>query len=255
MQKHYFNVEGKTIIVTGATSGLGWGLSLALAQAGANIVAAGRSEGKLDELVAAIEAGGGAALGVRTDVTSKDDVDGLLNAALEKFKAVDVLLNNAGMSIPGLKAEDVTEEQMQTIMDTNFKGVFLCGTTVARHMLERGKGKIINMSSAFGQAAWVGASIYCVSKAAIDHLTRAWALEWSARGVTVNSLAPAFVVTEMNRHLFAKEEYNERVLRHLPIGRLGQVEDLVGPTLFLSSSASDFMTGHVMSVDGGWTCV
>lgn len=255
MYNHLFALEDKTIVVTGASSGLGKGLATAYARAGANIVLASRTFSKLEELAHEIESGGGNALAVRTDVTKSADVDNLLKASLDRFGSIYVLLNNAGISIPGLLAEEVSEEQMQTIMDTNFKGIFLCGTVIGRYMLGREKGKIINMSSVLGQTTWAKASIYCASKAAINQLTKAWAIEWAPKNVTVNALAPPFIVTEMNRHLLAREDYKTRVMGHLPIGRVGTIDDLIGPAIFLASSASDFMTGHILTVDGGWTCI
>jgi NAD(P)-dependent dehydrogenase (short-subunit alcohol dehydrogenase family) len=255
MYNPLFNIEGKTIIVTGASSGLGKRLSLAYAKAGANIVAASRNVSKLEELVHEVELIGGKALEVKTDVTKNADIEHMIKVALERFGGIDVLLNNAGMSIPGLLAEHVSEKEMQMIMDTNFKGVFLCGTAVARYMIDRKKGKIINMSSVLGQMAWAKASIYCASKAAINHITKAWAIEWAPKNVTVNALAPTFIITEINRHLFAQKEYEDRVLRHLPIGRIGTIDDLIGPAIFLASNSSDFMTGHILVVDGGWSCL
>ena len=255
MYNQLFSLEGKTIIVTGASGGLGRGLSLAYAGAGANIVAASRNISKLEELAHEVELRGAKALAVKTDVTKSADIEHMLKVSLDGFGCIDVLVNNAGMSIPGLLAEQVSENEMQAIMDTNFKGVFLCGTTIGRYMLDRRKGKIINMSSVLGQTTWAKASIYCVSKAAINQLTKAWAIEWAPKNVTVNALAPTFTVTDMNRHLFAQKEYQERVLSHLPVGRVGTIEDLIGPAIFLASDSSDFMTGHILSVDGGWTCV
>ena len=255
MDGQLFSLEGKTIIVTGASSGLGRGLALAYGMAGANVVSASRNMSKLEELVREIEGKGGKAVAVKTDVTESAEVENMIKAAIDTFGRIDVLFNCAGMSIPGLLAEHVSEKEMQTIMDTNFKGTFLCGTAVARYMLERGKGKIINMSSVLGQMVWAKASIYCVSKASIDQLTKAWAIEWAPKNVTVNALAPTFVITDMNRHLFENKDYEDRVLSHLPMGRVGTVEDLIGPAIFLASSASDFMTGHILVVDGGWTCV
>lgn len=255
MQNQQFSIEGKTIIVTGASSGLGRGLSLAFAKAGANVTVASRNISKLEALVEEIEAMGAKALAAKTDVTRSADIDQMIKITIERFGGIDVLLNNAGMSIPGLLAEQVSEIEMQTIMDINFKGAFLCGTAVARYMLDREKGKIINMSSVLGQAAWAKASIYCVSKAAINHMTKAWAIEWASKNVTVNALAPTFIETKMNRHLFAQEEYKARVLRHLPLGRIGVMKDLVGPAIFLASNASDFVSGHILTVDGGWTCL
>ena len=255
MYEQLFSLEGKTIIVTGASSGLGRELAATYAMAGANIVAASRTLSKLEEVVREIEVKGGKALAVRTDVTNNDDVEHLLKASLEHFGGVDVLLNNAGISLPGLLAEQVTEDQMQTIMDTNFKGIFLCGTVVARYMIGQNRGKIINMSSVLGQTTWAQGSIYCVSKAAVNQLTKTWAIEWASKNVTVNALAPTFITTDMNRDLLAQERFRRSVLSHLPMGRIGTVEDLIGPAIFLASSASDFLTGHILLVDGGWTCV
>jgi NAD(P)-dependent dehydrogenase (short-subunit alcohol dehydrogenase family) len=255
MYRDLFSLEGKTIIITGASSGLGRGLALAYAEAGANIVAASRNLPKLEELVREIEGKGGKALAVQTDVTENADINNMIMKCLDQFGVIDVLFSCAGMSIPGLLAEKVSEQEMQTIMDTNFKGVFLCGTAVGRYMLDSGKGKIINMSSVLGQTLWAKASIYCVSKASIDQITKAWAIEWASRNVTVNALAPTFIITDMNRHLFANKDYEDRVFRHLPMGRIGTIEDLIGPAIFLASSASDFMTGHILTVDGGWTAL
>ena len=216
MYEQLFSLEGKTIIVTGASSGLGRELAATYAMAGANIVAASRTLSKLEEVVREIEVKGGKALAVRTDVTNNDDVEHLLKASLEHFGGVDVLLNNAGISLPGLLAEQVTEDQMQTIMDTNFKGIFLCGTVVARYMIGQNRGKIINMSSVLGQTTWAQGSIYCVSKAAVNQLTKTWAIEWASKNVTVNALAPTFITTDMNRDLLAQERFRRSVLSHLP---------------------------------------
>lgn len=229
---------------------MGKGLSLAYAKAGANIVGASRNFVKLEELVGEIESIGGRAIAVKTDVTKSADIEHLIKITLEKFGCVDVLLNNAVLSVPGPAAEEVSEEEMQAIMDTNFKGAFLCGTAIARYMLDRRKGEIINMSSILGQSTWARASIYSVSKAAINQITKAWAIEWAAKNVTVNALAPTFVITEMNRQLFMQKDYEDRVLSHLPMGRIGTIEDLIGPAIFVASDASDFITGHILVVDG-----
>ena len=255
MPDRLFSLKSKTIVITGASSGLGKGLASAYGDEGANLVITSRNISNLEDLAHEIELKGVKVLPVKTDVTKRSDVENLLKKAIEEFGGVDVLVNNAGMSIPGLSAENVSEKDMQTIMDTNFKGVFLCGTIIGHHMIEQGKGKIINMSSVLGQTTWPGASIYSASKAAIDQITKAWAIEWALKNVNVNALAPTFIVTEMNKHLFEQDSYRERVLNHLPMARVGSIDDLVGPAIFLASSASDFITGHILLVDGGWTCV
>ena len=149
-----FSLKGKTIVMTGASSGLGKGLALAYGDAGANMVIASRNISNLEDLAHEIKLKGVQALPVKTDVTKQSDADNLLKKAIDEFGRVDVLVNNAGMSIPGVNAELVNEKDMQTIMDTNFKGVFLNGTIFGRHMIEQGKGKIINMSSVLGQTTW-----------------------------------------------------------------------------------------------------
>jgi 2-deoxy-D-gluconate 3-dehydrogenase len=219
------------------------------------LVLASRSLSELEELASEIKQIGGTALPIKTDVTKISDVEILVESSLRKFGTIDVLFNNAGMNISGLLAENITEDQFQTILNTNLKGMFLCGTSVAKIMIARRKGKIINMSSILGERVWPKASIYCTSKAALNQLTRAWAVEWAPYNITVNALAPSFVITPLNKTLLEQKEYRERVLRHLPIGRLGEIEDIVGPAIFLASDASNYMTGHILVVDGGWTCV
>jgi 2-deoxy-D-gluconate 3-dehydrogenase len=140
-------------------------------------------------------------------------------------------------------------------MDTNLKGMFLCGTGVARAMIPKRQGKIVNMSSIFGQRVWPNASIYAISKGAINQMTRAWAVEWGKYNISVNVLSPSFIITSLNKHLLEQEEYRERVMRNLPIGRIGEIADILGPAIFLASDASNYMTGHVLNVDGGWTCL
>jgi gluconate 5-dehydrogenase len=255
MENKLFTIEGKTIIVTGASRGIGRGLALAFAKAGANLVIASRSFPELEELAGEIKGLGREVLAVKTDVTDKKDVQRLVESAKEKFASLDVLFNNAGMNISGLLSEEVAEEQFTTIMDCNLKGMFLCGTMFAKVMIPSGRGKIINMSSVLGERVWPKTSVYCTSKGALNQLTRVWAADWGCYNITVNALAPSFVVTPLNKRLFDKPEFRQKVLSHLLIGRIGEIEDIVGPAIFLASEASNYMTGQILTVDGGWTCL
>jgi len=255
MDRNPFKIDGKTIVVTGASRGLGRGLALAFARAGANLVLASRSLSELEGLAGEIRDLGREVLAVKTDVTDKKDVQRLVELSVAKFECPDVLFNNAGMNISGLLSEDVTEEQFETILGCNLKGMFLCGTTFAKVMISRRRGKIINMSSILGERVWPRTSIYCTSKGALNQLTKTWAADWGGYNITVNALAPSFVITPLNERLFAQPEFRQKVLSHLPIGRIGAIEDIIGPAIFLASEASNYMTGHILTVDGGWTCL
>lgn len=160
------------------------------------------------------------------------------------------------MNISGLVAERVKPEQFDTIVGTNLRSLFFVGTAVARTMIDAGRGgSIINMSSVLGQVVMPTTSIYAATKGAVNQLMRAWALEWAPRGIRVNALAPSYIVTSLNAHLFEDPAYRENVERRVPLGRVGREEDTVGPAIFLASDAAAYITGHVLLVDGGWTIV
>lgn len=251
-----FSLEGKVALVSGASRGLGRAIALGFADAGANVVVAARTAVALDEVVGLVRERGVEGLAVTADVTSPESVQAMVDAAVGRFGRIDVLLNNVGMNISGLRAEGVTPEQFDTIVDANVRSMFLVGTAVARAMIAAGNGgSIVNMSSVLGGVAVPAASIYCTTKGAINQLTRAWALEWAAHRIRSNALAPSYIVTSLNAHLFEDAAYRENIERRVPLGRVGREEDTVGPAVFLASDAAAYVTGHVLLVDGGWTIV
>ena len=251
-----FNLAGKVALVAGASRGLGRAIALGFAEAGADVVVAARTASDLQEVEGAVLSLGRKGLSLTADVTDAVSVQNMVDQTVQRFGRIDILLNNVGTNISGLAAERVTPEQFDSIVGTNLRGLFLVGTAVARAMIAAGNGgSIINMSSILGQVAMPATSIYGTTKGALNQMTRSWALEWAAHGIRVNALAPAYIVTSMNAHLFQDETYRKNVESKVPLGRIGSEADTVGPAVFLASSAAAYVTGHVLVIDGGWTIV
>jgi NAD(P)-dependent dehydrogenase (short-subunit alcohol dehydrogenase family) len=243
-------LAGRVAIVTGASSGLGARFATVLAQAGARVVAAARRLERLEELARAHPS----IVPVRCDVASADDRATLVAAALELDGRIDVCVNNAGISSGGSGAqEDV--ETFASIMRVNVEAVFALTQAVAEHMLARGSGSVINVSSMFGLVAVtpVADAPYATSKSAVNGLTRELANQWAPHGVRVNAIAPGWFATEMNSALLEDERSLRWLQRQCPMGRPGQEHELDGVLLFLASDASSYCTGQVIAIDGGWT--
>jgi 2-deoxy-D-gluconate 3-dehydrogenase len=247
---HRFSLAGRVAAVTGASEGIGKDIALGLAEAGADVVICSRREETLKEVKAEIEKLGRAAEACSLDVRELDDLRRLKELILRRFGKVDILVNAAGFTVTK-PAWDVDEEEWNRMVDTGFKGLFFCCQTIGSIMRQRGYGKIINLSSTFSRSIIKGRSVYAGIKAGVSHLTEALALEWAAEGIRVNALAPTAVLTP-SREEILKGELLERVLARIPLGRLATPEDLVGAAVYLSSAASDFVTGHTLFVDGGW---
>jgi NAD(P)-dependent dehydrogenase (short-subunit alcohol dehydrogenase family) len=254
MGSNVFSVEGKTAIVTGASSGLGVTFAKALAEAGANVVLAARRKENLDALAQEISAAGGQALALQCDVGDSAQVKALVDAAEQKFGRVDVLVNNAGVSAEaGIVPEKVPDELFAQTIQVNLAGTFYCAREVAQRMLADGKGgSIINIASIMGMAGQQNAPIaYQASKGAVINLTRNLACSWADRGVRVNCIAPGWFPSEMTAGWFAVPQFLARFVDQAPMQRVGDPEELSGPLLFLASDASSFVTGMIMPVDGG----
>lgn len=251
-----FGLGGKTAIVTGASQGIGKAIALGLAQAGANLVLAKHPEGRHEEInqvKAEIEALGRKALIVITDVGSVPQLQAMFAKAKETFGTVDILVNNAGWT-GNTMALDVTEEEYDKTMSASLKSVFFACQAAARIMIPQGGGKIVNIGSNFGEIAFKSRSVYATAKAGVHHMSRALSLEWAKDKVNVNVVAPCITETETRRIILEKPGYKEwATTTQIPAGRWNQPEDLVGAVLFLSSSLSDMVVGHVLMVDGGWT--
>jgi NAD(P)-dependent dehydrogenase (short-subunit alcohol dehydrogenase family) len=247
-----FRLFDKVAIVTGASKGLGYGTALALADAGAHVVVTSRDRTRVEPVAAEIQQMGRQALPLALEVTSVESIDAMVEATLDRFGRIDVLVNNAGINIPEPAAE-VTEEHWDRLLDTNLKGVFFCAQKVGKVMLAQGHGKIINISSQMGFVGGRLRAAYCSSKGGVVQLTKVLAIEWSKHGVNVNGVAPTFLRTPFTAPMFEDEAFRQEVLGHIPLGRIGEVDDVLGAIIFLASSASDMVTGHTILVDGGWT--
>jgi NAD(P)-dependent dehydrogenase (short-subunit alcohol dehydrogenase family) len=246
-----FDVAGKTVLVTGASSaGLGRHFARLLAKRGATVIVAARREEALRELVAELVGSGGKAHAVRMDVTDMASVRAGVAEAARLAGPLVGLINNSGTAERMMLLE-LTEESWDGVLDTNLKGVWAVGAEVAKHMVEHGKGgSIVNIASLLGIRQAPGLTAYAVSKAGVIQLTRQMALEWARYGIRVNALAPGYFETEMNRN-FLNSDVGKEMIKRVPTRRVGRHEELSGPMLLLISDAGSYMTGSVISVDGG----
>ncbi|MFD0667171.1 SDR family NAD(P)-dependent oxidoreductase [Ramlibacter sp. MAHUQ-53] len=244
-----FRVDGKRALVTGASRGIGLAAAHALAQAGAAVTLAARSAGELEAACEAIRAHGGRADWVALDVTDSEAVA----AALAERPAFHILVNNAGMNRPKLLA-DTTDEDIDAIFDLNVKATFYVTRAVARRMVEAGEqGSIINVSSQMGHVGSPRRTVYCASKHAVEGLTQALSWELGPAGIRVNTICPTFIETAFTAPMFADPAFRDFVVDRIALGRIGRVEEVMGPIVFLASEASSLMTGSALMLDGGWT--
>lgn len=244
-----FRLDGKKALITGAGRGLGLAAATALAEAGAHAVLAARSENEIEAAAAAMRDAGWQASALKLDVLDLDAIDTIIDAN----GPFDILVNNAGTNRPKLMA-DTTHEDFNAVLDLNLRSAYFVDRAVTRGMIAAGiKGSIIHISSQMGHVGGPLRTVYCSSKHAIEGLTKSLAVELGPQGIRVNSVCPTFIVTEMTRPYFQNEVFRESVLAKIKLGRLGEVEDVMGPVLFLASDASSLVTGASLLVDGGWT--
>jgi NAD(P)-dependent dehydrogenase (short-subunit alcohol dehydrogenase family) len=251
-----FRLDDRLIIVTGSSEGIGRVFAESFARAGAFVVLASRRREKLEEVRHSIVARGGRAEVVPTDVSQLADIYSLAKTVRRLAQGDErrvVLVNNAGFGFTK-PALEVAEQDWNTLFDIHVKGTFFCSQQIAPLMIERGYGKIINLSSTWSVATEAGKSVYCAAKAAISHLTAALSTEWAPLGVRVNALAPATTMTEFVKGTMSRNPARaERLLSRIKLGRFEQPSDLLGAAVFLASGASDFVTGQTLFVDGGFT--
>jgi NAD(P)-dependent dehydrogenase (short-subunit alcohol dehydrogenase family) len=249
------NFEGKIALITGASSGLGARFAKILAQAGAQVVLAARRVERLKELRAEIEAAGGAAHVVQLDVTDYASIKSAIAHAETEAGPIDILVNNSGVSTTQ-RLIDVTPEDYAYVMDTNQRGAFFVAQEAAKRMIARAKGdpkkqhRIINIASVAGLRVLPQIGIYCMSKAAVVHMTKSMAVEWGKYGINVNAICPGYIETEINADHF-KTEHGQQLINTLPRKRLGKPEDLDGLLLFLAAEESHFINGAIMTADDG----
>jgi NAD(P)-dependent dehydrogenase (short-subunit alcohol dehydrogenase family) len=246
-----FDLSGRIALVTGARRGIGFAIAEGLASAGAVSVIADIEPEAGDEAARLIRSKGLSAKSIPVDVTRRSSVEELVSRTVREFGRIDILFNCAGV-ILRKPIEDATDEEWNSTMDVNLRGVFLCSQIAGREMIKRKQGKIINISSNVAQVLMPGRGVYAVSKAGVSHLTKAMALEWAPHHINVNAIAPAPTMTDLNRSYFEEhpEDLKER-LRSIPLGRMGDPKDYVGTAVLLASRASDFITGQTIFVDGG----
>jgi len=248
-----FELSGQVALVTGAARGLGRAISLALANAGADVALGLRDANAHGGLPAEIEALGRRALPLQMDVASLDQINRAVEGAAAHFGRLDILVNNAGIA-PGNPAEDVREEDFDETLRVNLKGTFFASQAAARIMIPQKSGRIINMGSQAGFAALPTESVYCMTKAGIAHLTKCLAVEWGKYNITVNAVAPTFIFTPGTEEALADAAFRADVVERIAaLHRIGQPMEVAGAVVFLASPAASLITGHTMLIDGGWT--
>ena len=245
-----FRLDGKTALVTGSASGLGAAIAVALAEAGASVACHGNRR-RAEETSAAIRATGIASESFVADLSASDGAQGLFEAVVAKMGAVDILVNNAGM-IYREAAEEYDAEAWATVLQVNLTSVFRLCQLAGKGMLERGSGKIVNIASLLAFQGGIRVPAYAASKGGVAQVTKALSNEWAGRNVQVNAIAPGYFRTENTLALQADKTRNRQILERIPAGRWGEPEDIAGAAVFLASRASDYITGEVLVVDGGW---
>ncbi|MGA7560423.1 MAG: 3-oxoacyl-[acyl-carrier-protein] reductase [Terriglobales bacterium] len=240
--------EGRVALVTGASQGIGHACALALAREGASVAVAARSQQKLDELVAQIAAKGGKAAAFVIDVAEEEQVKSGIKSILAQFGKIDILVNNAGITRDQLVMR-MKRADWDTVLNTNLTSAYLCIQQAIGSMLKQRWGRIINITSVFGQTGQAGQANYAASKAGLIGLTMAMAREVASRNITCNAVAPGFIETSMTSVL--SEEFKQNAVKQIPLGRVGSPEDIANAVCFLASEEASYITGHVLNVNGG----
>jgi len=245
-----FNLKTKTAIVTGASRGLGQAMAIGLAKAGATVVAADLLD--VSATVDDIKRLGRDSLGVKIDVTVPADIKKMVQQTVKKFGRIDILVNNAGI-VRQAPVETMTEKDWNDVVRVNLSGEFHCAQEVGRQMIKQQTGRIINIASVAGLFGSAGTAAYCASKAGIILLTKTLALEWAKYNINVNAICPGVIVTAMTDPYLKDPGFQQMIKTRVPLARPGVPEELVGTVIYLSSRASEYITGHALVIDGGWT--
>lgn len=247
-----FSLKDKVALITGAGRGLGKSCALALANAGADIALGLRDVNTALELESEIKAMGRRVVRVQMDVSTVQEIRSAVEQVINSFGRIDILVNNVGVA-PANPAEKVTESDYDLTMNLNVKAMFFASQTVAEYMIKRGSGRIINMSSQAGSITLDDESVYCMSKAAVNHMTKNLASEWAKYNIQVNAVAPTFIETPGTEPWLKDPEFRQSVLDRIPLNRIGKPMEVAGVVVFLASDAASLITGEIIMIDGGWT--
>ncbi|MBW0933805.1 SDR family NAD(P)-dependent oxidoreductase [Priestia megaterium] len=251
---YFSELKGKKVLVTGGSKGIGKDIALAFVKQGADVVITGRNEADLVSTTNELRQIHPNAFYLKGDMQDIQIVYEMVDNAVSTLGNIDILINNAGINIPK-PALEVTEKDWNQVIDTNLKGTFFCAQRVGKHMIEQGRGKIINMVSQMAFVGYIKRSVYCSSKGGAVQLTKALAVEWAPYNVRVNAVAPTFIETDFTREMFEDREFYQDVVARIPLGKLAQPSDVTGAVLFLASDLAHFITGETIKVDGGWTAI
>lgn len=247
-----FKLNGKVAIITGAARGLGRACALALAHEGADIALGLRDVTTAADLEQEIKAMGRKVIRLQMDVSSLQQINDAVSRVVAAFGKIDILVNNVGIA-PANPAENVTEEDFDNTINLNLKGTFFTAQAVGKQMIEQGSGSIINMSSQAGFIALDDESVYCMTKAGVNHLTKNLASEWAKYNINVNAVAPTFIETPGTEPWLKDSTFRQSVLDRIPLGRIGKPMEVAGAVVFLASDAASLITGEILLIDGGWT--
>jgi len=249
-----FDLTGRSAVVTGAARGLGRAIALALADAGADVALGLRDKSADQGLVGEIEAKGRRALPLQMDVLDLTQGRAAIDAAIAAFGKLDILVNNAGGGVDERPVEDYAEDVYDFVLDINVKSTFFLTQYAGKHMLARGQGAIVNMGSQAGAIALPGEAVYCLSKAAVSHMTKCFAVEWGGKNVRVNCVAPTFIETDGTADMLARPAFKAEVIERIAaLHRIGQPREVADAVVFLASDAASLITGQTLLIDGGWT--
>jgi NAD(P)-dependent dehydrogenase (short-subunit alcohol dehydrogenase family) len=248
-----FSLSGKIALVTGGSQGLGKAAAIGLAEAGADVIVTSRNPDALQEVCQLIQDKGRKAYPLKLDVTRTEEIQPTIRQVLSVVGQVDILVNNAGTNIPAY-AVDITPEMWDQVLEPNLKGAFFIAQTIGKYMIEHGSGSIINVSSQMGVVGYFQRTAYCSSKGGLIQMTKALAIEWAQKGVRVNCVAPTFIQSPLLERVFKENpQLREDALSRIPMGKVGQPEDVAWGIVYLASAAAGMVTGHTLLIDGGYT--